>query len=343
MRLTQQGNIRYQRFCVDATRQTTKTPVWKHSLQNLNSKIISRGLSLLTVQFNLHSNYENIKIDTGTWYVRMETNSDKGRQSSLYSVHPIYSRVRTVTVIDGFVKCSCKLFERTGLICRHMFNVLSTFHRYDGPFHHDVSVCWWSNYYKNAGLQTPLSKALEKLFDNDVVGPYIKPHHYEHLPVCLCPEQSWLRNAKYPELVNIPLRNAEIHNILHSNQGPIGCSQLSSTENIVDNDIDFSNRLPPANIVIDTNASDRDYVTKSPFDYLYPSFKELCSSLENVCCHERLEYLKNWMNQQIIENVQLSVKDIKKGNKQYIQGTYISSSLPNSKKRKTHGTNRNYN
>ena len=303
MRLTQQGKTRYQKFCIDATRQLTKNPVWNHSLKNLNNKIISRGLSLLTEEFNLHGNYENVRVEDATWYVCMNCNMDNGRKSSFYSVHPIYSRVRTVTVTKGFMKCSCKLFERTGLICRHMFNVMSTFREYDGPFHHDISVCWWTTYYKNAGMQTPLSQALEKLFDNDIIGPYIKEKHYDHLPLCLCPEHSWIRDDKYPVSVNIPLRRIEVHNILHSDKIRIGCSQVSSSEINAENNIEDYTVSPCTEIVTETIATDRDFVTKSPFDYLYPSFKELCSSSENVCSHEHLEYLKNWMNQQIIENV----------------------------------------
>ena len=139
-RVTQQGKVRYEQFCIDATRQVTKSQVWSNKFKQLSKHIVQRGIFLLNEQFNKQSNYENVKIGLHSWKVRMVPNLDKARCSSMYSVHPIFSRVRTVTVQQSRMKCSCKYFERVGLICQYVFNVLTTFKHYRGPSHHNVSI-----------------------------------------------------------------------------------------------------------------------------------------------------------------------------------------------------------
>ena len=47
-----------------------------------------------------------------------------------------------------------------------------------------------------------------------------------------------------------------------------------------------------------------------------------------------------WLDSEVTENLRLAVKIEKKKKHDYNEGTYISSALSNSKKRKTHGTNR---
>ena len=62
-----------------------------------------RGLFLLTEEHNEYDKYENLKISDNSWLVRMKGNLDDLRQSTLFNVHPIYSRIRTVTVHDSIL------------------------------------------------------------------------------------------------------------------------------------------------------------------------------------------------------------------------------------------------
>ena len=73
---------------------------------------------------------------------------------------PLFSRIRTVTIdCQGFMFCTCKHFERTGLPCVHQASVSFFCHglvntadngMVPSPFlgftHHDISVRWWSQY-----------------------------------------------------------------------------------------------------------------------------------------------------------------------------------------------------
>ena len=358
-RVTQQGKVRYEQFCIDATRQVTKSQVWSNQFEHLSKHIVQRGIFLLNEQFNVHSNYENEKIGEHSWMVRMCPKLDKARTSSMHSVHPIYSRIRTVTVQNSRMKCSCKYFERVGLICRHMFNVMATFKHYQGPSHHDISVHWWANYYKNACLGTTLSQGFEKLYDNDVTGPFIDYSHYEFFTyaLVLC-DPDWHNDPNYPKVVNVELNFPQIKKLLETISIPIGCSQISSSEYKQSDMVDTSNSVTEIVDFEENNIMSHDELAypgiefqlnqsideesdlpdhASAFEFLYPSFKEMCSLADGVCDKKRLLFLRKWIDEQAIENMKLSVEQSKKRKQAYNKGTYVSSALPNNTKRKTHG------
>jgi hypothetical protein len=69
-------------------------------------------------------------------------------------------------------------FERTGIPCRHLMNVLDSIcPGYNGISHHDVSVMWWSDFNKYAFSTNPseeqISTMYSELLFNDVRGPSI--------------------------------------------------------------------------------------------------------------------------------------------------------------------------
>jgi hypothetical protein len=91
-----------------------------------------------------------------------------------------FSRVRRVEMLEGtnILLCSCMYFERTGIPCRHLMNVLDSIcPGYNGISHHDVSVMWWSDFNKYAFSTNPseeqISAMYSELLFNDVRGPSI--------------------------------------------------------------------------------------------------------------------------------------------------------------------------
>ena len=60
--------------------------------------------------------------------------------------------IRTVTIdTDGTMACTCCLFEQQGLLCTHLACVAIFCHesvgsQFPGFTHHDIHVCWRSDY-----------------------------------------------------------------------------------------------------------------------------------------------------------------------------------------------------
>ena len=320
---------------------------------------MQRGIYLLNQEFNARSNYENVMIKSNSWKVRMLPNLDETRCSSIYRVHPIYSRVRTVTVQQSRMKCSCQYFERTGLICRHMFNVMANFIHYKGPSHHDISVHWWANYYKSGCSNTTLSQGFDKLYDNDVSGPYINPIHYDQCNRALIlSDTKWHRNPNIPKVVNIKISTSQTLKLLELTSIPVGCSQISSyshdkhdmdmsvnsvteVQDIEDNEIMSHDLIGNNNVEFQLNQSNFDdgdlRKTSNAFDFLYPSFKEMCGLADGVCDKKRLLHIKEWIDNESLQIMKLSVEQCKKRKQNVDTGTYVSSTIPNSTKQKTHG------
>ena len=95
-----------------------------------------------------------------------------------FGVDPRFRRVRTITRcrITGVLTCSCCLFQRIGIPCRHIMKVLADElgPGYRGISHHDVLVFWHKSYYYfGMGDWTEMRDLLLKLSENDTTGPVL--------------------------------------------------------------------------------------------------------------------------------------------------------------------------
>ncbi len=101
---------------------------------------------------------------------------------------PIFSCIWSVTVDQtGTMLCSCKHFEKIGLLCVHMACVASLCHdmpvsdsrtsKFAGFTHHDIAVRWSSSYMYYAYQSSAPSHIIEKyhlLAMNPIKGPKIR-------------------------------------------------------------------------------------------------------------------------------------------------------------------------
>ena len=81
--------------------------------------------------------------------------------------------------VNNTLFCSCGYFERIGIMCSHISNVLSCMKGYTEPSHHDLSICWWKLYHFH--LSRPASECTDAekvLYDKvqhkmtyDIQGP----------------------------------------------------------------------------------------------------------------------------------------------------------------------------
>ncbi len=109
---------------------------------------------------------------------------------------PIFSHIRSVTIDDtGTMFCSCKHFERIGLLCVHMACVAKLCHetsvfgshtsKFSGFTHHDIVVCWWSSYMYYAYQSSTPSHIIKKYTHLLAMNPIKRPKMRCNIPQLL--------------------------------------------------------------------------------------------------------------------------------------------------------------
>ena len=90
--------------------------------------------------------FQSLRTSTQTWLVIL-----LAEHSPSKSIITKMKHVRTATLFDNKLTCSCSEMIVYGLPCRHVLYVASTIPNWKRPTHHDVSVRWWKAYY-NYGI-----------------------------------------------------------------------------------------------------------------------------------------------------------------------------------------------
>lgn len=102
------------------------------------------------------------------------------------SVTPVFEILRSVKYNNNHFTCSCCYFERHGIACRQIFNVLSSFDSYDEPTHHDVSIRYFRAflfYPPNGNRGNDVSKIMSLLVEKDTRGPSCNSSLFEHIVI----------------------------------------------------------------------------------------------------------------------------------------------------------------
>jgi hypothetical protein len=140
------------------------------------------GHGLVTAQWKQRTNYKISGPKNNAWLCKRvnhtveETVPTAGAlRERLPSMVPRFSRVRTITLKEGILFCSCAYFERHGIPCRHQMKVLDCVHGcgYRGITKEDVKVHWWVQYYR-AAIMDPNSEKYRNFLwqsQNDAKGP----------------------------------------------------------------------------------------------------------------------------------------------------------------------------
>ena len=113
-------------------------------------KLVDVGASLLSHQWTFADNYECIKISSTEYKVISLNQSCQSKVNGSYQnaadVLPKFLRIRLVHKANDTLYCSCKFFERMGIMCRHIVCVLKSIDGYNEPSHHDCAIRWWNDY-----------------------------------------------------------------------------------------------------------------------------------------------------------------------------------------------------
>lgn len=247
---------------------------------------------------------------------------------------PRFRRVRRVTRCRqlGTVSCSCGLFQRVGIPCRHVMHVCSQVLgvSYEGITHHDVLVIWHkSYYYYGAGTSCKMRSFVMDLRANDTNGPVLKedpptiPLDLNHKIVQLSGLDAVARCTNYHEE---HCREALLR-YGASNAAPANLTQEMYMNSNDDDNLresqDFSFPSP-------MRAQEPDHFNL--FAELIPYFKEYISVLDLNCTQKKLHDIKQHFSGLIAqEKKELAPAAAP-------QGRVVSSAAPTNKRRKTHGT-----
>ena len=229
--------------------------------------------------------------------------------------------------------------------------VAYTFPGYTGPTYKDYSVRWWKKYYHLASQCNTLdpqviehSKLMMLLHHQEICGLHIDGNAIKKIgnPTPNKLTSDFEYDPKKPAVLNNHLVYAEFDVQDCSDQFELaGLSQVTSVscENVIDQ------------AVKKYNHGKQQYVCPDPYRYLIMTFKELTNVYRGNTDEEALSDIRNYMNSLISEKKKEIFLEKSKLREEVNPkqaglpvpiGTYISSNVSNSKKRKKHHGCRGY-
>ena len=297
-----------------------------------------RGEQLLTDEWNKRTMYVSFRSSPTHWLVKYNDNNDTNKKSNHYkTIYPLFKRIRKVTVNKSVFYCSCLLFERFGIPCRHIFSILDSFPKYKEPSINDVSVIYWKAYSQycypinsNSDEKSlKVGKLLANLRNKDILGPSCPSSCYKSIPICDNTESSF-------NLSKIECRNYDIQLLNHSDsinvpsgyglsmslsQNPDYEGFCISNEELLDDDCE--SEIDSQSVMHKVNA----------YAELNPIFKELVQHMHETCDVIRVKsYLTSQLNL-LKQKVNCNTKE-----QNTPSGTFVSCHANHVKRRKTHGT-----
>ena len=357
-RLTFQGERNYQSFLTLTRSMLDQEHPW--SPLHCSKYLVTRGAKLLVEQYKWCHRFESIRIDKNIFLVRLNPTF----RSKISSPIPKWMHTRIVRLDESVLYCSCCLFERAGLICRHMFHIMSLVDHQ--PTYHDIAIRWWISYaifaYKKSKKKTEcdndddsdsdisdvdcLSEIFEKLVTNEKLGPYFTTDICKDIPITENVPDGWLFDKEgLLKCVNydLPIGEEEMEEFIASS---FGISQISSKDmnfgeifsmEVEDNIPDLSQEnwtIDSLREYVDTLDSEKK---KNAFNRCNPIFQETCNELEVLDDKEIEDY------KQKLQALLMEVKEkalLKRSNTGRPKGHIVSSAISNHNKRKSHGTKR---
>lgn len=190
--LTFQSNLKTMQIGHSALVASAKTMLWTESEEHQH--LIPKCVSLLIDVQERYLNYCADRIGPNTWevtykpfvchvpepnnftnLVSVEDQSLSPPHTSANSPTPKFWRIHTVHLeSDKSLKCSCNVFETTGVPCAHQTCVLHTcIPDWKGFTYHNVSIKWWNLWYKHACKDSTIGENLLAMASIYVCGPQV--------------------------------------------------------------------------------------------------------------------------------------------------------------------------
>ena len=196
--LALQSDLKTMQIGHSATIASSKTMLWTDSKEHQH--LVTKCVSLLMDVQERCLNYCACRIGPKSWevihksfvphvpkpnnfaeLVCEEELHNLSQEASTNSPIPRFWRIHTVTLdSDNCLKCSCCVFETTGIPCAHQACVMNTsISDWKGFTCHDVSIEWWNLWYEHAYKDSTIGQNLLALASVPVSGPYFPINHME--------------------------------------------------------------------------------------------------------------------------------------------------------------------
>ena len=267
-----------------------------------------------------------------------------GGRSAVYDT--LFKRVRTITVKQSVMYCSCHMFERFGIPCRHMFAVLDTMPKYKQPSINDVSVIYWKAYSlycynddNNDEKSLKLGQLLADLRSKDIKGPTCPKSWYKSIPICTILNPTYIQKGIVCRNYNTEEVN-KLKCVLNIPSGyGVSMSLSQDYENsICETPFEYSFAENSKSDHIDRELSKKN-TKKNVYAELFPIFKELVQHMQSgdqTDVARVKAMLTSELNHAKVRHV-VNTKTTITSNTP--TGKFISCHKDHVKRRKTHGTN----
>ena len=305
-----------------------------------------RGEQLLTTEWSKRKMYLKCRSSDHQWLVTYNDKLDQPKQKEYTSIYPLFRRIRTITITKSVIKCSCKLFERFGIPCRHMFAVLDSLPKYKQPSINDVSVIYWKAYslycyngYNKDEKSLKLGQLLADLRSKDIEGPSCPTSWYKCIPICTKLDNVFIQNGI--ECRNYDTNDVnDIQNVLNIPSGyGVSMSLSQGNEEYFETQIENCFTMNSESCHVNTD-SFKTLAKMNVYAELFPIFKELVQFMESVGDKSYVAKFKSVLTTEL-NNAKARYKDLKKKSSisSAPSGKFISCHQNHIKRRKTHGTN----
>ena len=335
-RLSFQGERNYEKFLNSVNSHLEQNKSWNHL--PCSKHLIPKGAALLVQEYDTSHNYEHQRINYYQFLIRYK------RRQPFQSNDPVarWANIRKIELYPNTLKCSCGMYEKDGLVCRHVFYLLNILKH--ELVYHDIDIRWWLSYavfaYSLDHKSNNIDAILTALRRKEVKGPNIKHSLFECIPIDKNTPEEWFvdtNNKVFSLNHDIIITREEVMSKMSIPFGLEQMSQLSFDELGESNQFYENitgNHKVPENIT-EYHAMKESTTRKQPYLYLKDTFSSICATLEGLPS-EYTSKLENDLN--ILHKKYRQIAFDLNGGQSH--GTIISSSLADSRKKKTHGVNK---
>ena len=331
-RLSFQGERTYEAFVNITKNQLEQFQSWNEL--PCADKLVTRAAALLLQEFNVSEKYEHKRLNKNLILIRYG-NERKKKESPVAE----FALTRKVRIHENTIKCSCSMFERDGLICRHLFYLFNIIKH--NISHHDVDIRWWLVYavyaFNLENGNDDLDSILKTLADKQIEGPNINISKFENIEIDEDISDDWIINDEeevYCVNHEIRITKEDIMSVVGVPFGLEGLSQVSieASDDESREYINSSIKIPDT--AAQYKASKDPNKRVKPFSYLKDTFSVSCSTLEGL----PYDYTKQFGDE--LNELHRKYKKIAfELNGGRSKGKIVSSSISDSRKLKHSGCN----
>ena len=353
--LTYQSQLKTKGSIIENAVRNEKVLLWSNS--PTSTKLTDLGESLLMRQWEQRNEYHCCHHVEHSWFIQRKHYSEPS------SIVPLFHRVREVKIVQRYLVCSCQLFARIGVPCRHILALLCNLQpQYQGVTHDDVNVFWWRDLQRYGISTLPehqtykfwlLELNTRQLQGCGILGPQFPfpisstVSNAPLLGISKIQAQLFAKDFNSPaykrcrnytedtakaaiEKFQSPLASGEFVSVETNMRQETFISSNSSNEYEKFNNV-FVSMLEKKGMSLENHNK------TSSWNAHVPTFKEICNLLDGKFCNE--EDKKKFQIEMDKIHAKLLQRAAEQSNNQHNHnGRFVSSHIKSNKRKKSHGT-----